>query len=100
MGSEKKENLVNFCCEKCSKEFMDFDEWQKHRQTCKRVVETKELNVEESVIFDDVVADFDDDDSSSFDMFKTENEDIDLCVEGKETKKDKENEEAKDELLD
>merc|ERR1712129_170266 len=41
---DQKENLINFCCEKCTKEFIDFDEWQTHRQVCQGKVEkvTKE----------------------------------------------------------
>merc|ERR1712228_714189 len=95
VDDKKKENCVNFCCEKCSKEFVDFDEWQKHRKICKgKVDEKREKNVNDKENVDkiingdlshNVVADFDDDDSSSFDMFKMDddidldqNEDVDL----------------------
>ena len=106
---DKKENLVNFCCEKCSKEFVDFDEWQKHRGICKGKEDGEALRDKENMI-NSVVADFDDDDSSSFDMLRIDdgtdsNEDVDLkrkeiTHESVEEDIKKETEESKDELLD
>merc|ERR1712228_274195 len=100
VDDRKKENCVNFCCEKCSKEFVDFDEWQKHRKICKGNVNDKE-NMDKVINGDmihTVVADFDDDDSSSFDMFKMD-EDIDLKEE-ECTNTDIKVEKSKDGLLD